>query len=216
MNAVTDFTKLSATLEALKRGYNDVVVIDDPSLTFEGKQRKRDELRTEAKREAVAKATEIYSRFDARARDAFQAAEQHRPVFDQNNLAQLTRTRDAWEMNILPQLQSGRDWSFIMQHINRDDALAIERFAPSYVKSHAKMPVDAAETLSQIQAGLWIRHAKFAETEEGREAILNADREAIRANAAATIRNEIERSRSVADLTTASITLQHSIFGESN
>ena len=102
----------------------------------------------------------------------------------------------------------------IIPNISRDDALAIERFAPTYVKANAKMPHEATETLSRIQAGIWSKHAALADTEEGREAILEADRAASLANTAAVIRRTVEFANNVSDLTAATIQLKHSLFAE--
>lgn len=62
---------------------------------------------------------------------ADKAAEPYRPKFDPESVAQATRTAQAWEMIVRPQLDAGKEWPEVIATLDADGLLAVERFAPS-------------------------------------------------------------------------------------
>lgn len=63
--------------------------------------------------------------------EADKAAGPYRPKFDPESVAQATRSAQAWEMIVRPQLDAGKEWPEIIATLDFDGLLAVERFAPS-------------------------------------------------------------------------------------
>lgn len=65
-------------------------------------------------------------------KDAETAAAPFRPIRDDENLAQLARTDQAWNNTIRPQLDAGKDWDLIINTLDHDGIIATQRFAPGH------------------------------------------------------------------------------------
>lgn len=125
-------TSLYQTMEGLTRQLPGEARYEDANLSPEGLQEARAE-RVQLMRDAVAARIEILQpHLDTAVKDATAAAEQYKPQLDLNDVAQLTRTAQAWENAIKPQLAAGKDWDQIIPTLDHDGLLAAERFAPGH------------------------------------------------------------------------------------
>lgn len=187
---------------------------EDNRLTREARDQQRVRLRDAAREAAVTAATAIWQEAHEAALRAEDAAAPHRPHLQPDDVAQLARSADAWQFNILPQLEAGKQWGQIIPTIGHDDAIAIERFAPSYLRAHTKMPHEVDAQLNLIAAGVQQRHADIATTPEGREAIRAAARAAHTARTVSSVAGEVSRARDASTLTLPQITLRTALAEE--
>ena len=76
------------------------------------------------------------------------------PTLNPEDAAQLTRTAQAWEFNILPQLGSNPNWNNILTGLGVDGLLAIQRFAPTWIKANSAPTTDIEEAISLVLDGV--------------------------------------------------------------
>lgn len=168
----------------------------DPDLTVEALERQRHE-RFDAARAAAANdiaALQTQTRREADTAEATASA--FRPVFHPDDVAELTRSADAWQFGVLPQLAAGRSWGDVINSLSTvDDAIAVERFAGAYVRANAK-PHEADGILADINANVRARHAELATTEEGRAAIRASDTAATIADAVDSVTEQVQGASS--------------------
>ncbi|UFS58933.1 hypothetical protein [Subtercola endophyticus] len=65
--------------------------------------------------------------------EAVKAAEPYKPKLAPNDLAQLTRTDQAWNNSVKPMLDDGKQWDQIVPMLDTDGLLAVQRFAPGHI-----------------------------------------------------------------------------------
>lgn len=100
-------------------------------------------------------------------------ADQMRPRLNPNDTAQLARTAQAWEYNILPHLGANPDWYNILNGLDEDGLIAIERFAPTWIAGNSK-PLEAAETTSTVLQGVNEHITDAAADPDVKSALVNA------------------------------------------
>lgn len=123
------------------------------------------------------------------ARDGRDSAESrvagHRPKVDLNDVAQLTRTAQTWEMVIKPMRDKGMNWSDIAAAADWETLHALARFAEQTVK--LEDPADSAVILRNLDLAMNRRTAEIHPDETARELF----REAAEAEAALTAANSM-------------------------
>lgn len=199
--------QLDTTLSAFNDELHRYVTFQDNTLTADALQDARESIRDQARTAALEQTSRIAGELADLSTTLSTEADTHRPHLDPDNVPELTRTTDAWQNNILPQLHAGRTWGDILPHITRDEALAIERFAPAWVRANTKMPSEAESQLNEINYGVWQRHADIATTSEGRDTINAATISDEAASTAASINSTIATVRDSSALSAARISI---------
>lgn len=118
-------------------------VWSDSDLTPEALSKKRGERAAATLADARRKAQALLKTARDGAAFARQQAELLRPKIDPDNVAQLTRSAQAWEMVIKPLREQGKNWSEIAAVVDMDGLAALDRFAEQQVRlTEAKQDVD--------------------------------------------------------------------------
>ncbi|MGV2901319.1 hypothetical protein ACNPM4_06535 [Microbacterium sp. AGC62] len=208
METSAAFTELANIVDNLGHEFDTAWTITDPELTGQALENRRKEERDSARGTAVREANGIIARLALATEEATARAEAHRPHLDVNNSAELQRTTETWVHNIRTRLDAGKGWPSIIGAATRDDALAIERFGEAWVTARAKSPTDASLEWGTITTALRARHADLATTEEGREAINQADNAAADETTARHIAAALVHARNRSQLGSASIALK--------
>lgn len=104
----------------------------DPHMSAEFNQALRSEVLTALNRQFADQMGDHRDAFETLAKQAAAAAEPHRLKVDSENLAQITRTDQAWRNSIVPQLEAGKAWDQIVESLDADGILAVKRFAPTH------------------------------------------------------------------------------------
>lgn len=169
-------TGLYETSEGLSRALPAIATFEDPKLSAEGLAEAR-ATRQLALQSAVAERVEHLTVHLAEAvRTAEAAAAPHRPIFNPEDVAQLTRTDQAWNNSIKPQLDAGRGWDEIIGTLDVDGLLAVQRFAATHEASK-RSRFEQGEVPSVLVGIARMSDARLAEaapSEEGRDALREA------------------------------------------
>lgn len=126
------FRELADALADARPAMQSAETFTDQRLTADAQQTERT---TRQQSVSVALAEKAQTTIDAITRYARRAstrAATARPRLDTTDAAQLTRTAQAWQFTVVPQLDAGRPWTDIIPTLDEDGLLAIERFAPSW------------------------------------------------------------------------------------
>lgn len=211
----TTFTSLQGVLTDYTEGISRAQTFTDPDLNPDGLRRRQQALRDEARAAAVERATTAVKTLQDEAARAVEAAAPHRLTLNEDDPNELTRTAQAWEFNILPQLRDGRRWEDVLSGLTRDDALAVQRFAPAHIKAHATKPGEADEYLRLIDHAIEAQQADLATTDEGRHLINTAHTMQGAASKAEHITAVVSDANSIPQLAAAQITVTNQLaFGE--
>lgn len=100
------------------------------------------------------------------------------PSIDLNDAAQLTRTAQAWEYVILPQLKHDvkPDWATIIASLDADGLLALQRFAPSWIKAdNSNNPTQGEAEIQAVMDGVRASIANALADPTERTIVTNAD-----------------------------------------
>jgi hypothetical protein len=100
-------------------------------------------------------------------------ADQMRPHLNPDDSAQLTRTAQAWQFNVLPRLDSGRIWSDVLNGLDEDGLIAVERFAPSWIAANSA-PLEASEPTMLVLQGVAAHMTDVANDPDVKSALINA------------------------------------------
>lgn len=128
-DAVTAIYQTSQGLDSMLRL---AATFEDSNLSPEGLTNAREEQSALLLAATTGRMAMVATHIEDAAREAEAAAAPFRPVLDPNSLAQLTRTDQAWNNTIRPQLEAGKGWDQIVQTLDHDGILAAQRFAPGY------------------------------------------------------------------------------------
>jgi hypothetical protein len=101
----------------------------------------------------------IVAQTDALATKTSAQAQAVWPVLDPTDTAQLARTAQAWQFNILPNLTPGTwpIWSTIVDNLDVDGLIALERFAPTWIRNSTNDHNEAAAKINQVNQGIQTR-----------------------------------------------------------
>jgi hypothetical protein len=103
----------------------------------------------------ATKAEVLLNQIGALAEKATKRADQVRPALNPNDANQLTRTAQAWQFNVLPQLTSSHpDWAGILDGLDLDGLFGVQRFAPAWIKANTKDPMTVAENIDNALDGV--------------------------------------------------------------
>jgi|GEM_PF-2834095 len=139
----------------------------DPNLSTPGLQKARDE-RTQKALEAAKSKARSYVQVARNARDAAEASlAAYRPKVDLNDVAQLTRTAQAWEMLVKPMREKGMNWTEIAQAADWEVLNALSRFAEQTI--NLEDPTDSAIILRNLDLAMNRRAAEIHPNEAVRE-----------------------------------------------
>lgn len=123
---------LLAISETLGREFTGIRTHNDPNLSPEGLQAARDAMKDALRSRVTQTARSAVEVVQTALTEAEKAAAPYRPSYDPTDVAQLTRTEQAWRMSVQPQLDAGKEWPQIIATLDQDGLLAVQRFAPSY------------------------------------------------------------------------------------
>lgn len=186
--------RLGATVDAFGFLSEKLRTWQDSDLTAEALLRQRRERFDAVRAAAIHDIAEVQAEIETVAEKAAAVAAPLRPVFHPDDVAELTRSADAWQFGILPQLNGGRHWGEVIESISSlDEAVAIERFAGPYVRSTNK-PREAEQILADIAAGVHARHADLAPSSEARATILAANDAAALVNAVDSVALAVQQA----------------------
>lgn len=162
--AATNVYRVARNLETR---LNAVRSFTDPDLSEPGLIKARDE-RTKAALAAAKTKSQAYVQVARNARDAAESrAAEYRPKVDLNDVAQLTRTAQTWEMVVKPMRDKGLNWSDLAAAADWETLHAIVRFAEQTVK--LEDPADAATILRNLDVAMDRRTAEIHPDENARE-----------------------------------------------
>lgn len=161
--AATNVYRVARNLEGRLKA---IRAFHDPDLSEGGMQKARDERTKVTLTSAKAKAQS----FVQTARDARDFAEsrvaEHRAKVDLNDVAQLTRTAQTWEMLVKPMRAKGMNWTQIAQAADWETLQALSRFAEQTVKFEE--PAEAAVILRNLDLAMDRRTAEIHPNETAR------------------------------------------------
>lgn len=123
---------LLAVSETLGQEFSGIRHHSDPKLSAEGLRAAQEAMKADLRSrvtEAARSAVEVAGRALVAAE---KAAAPFRPTYDAADVAQLTRTEQAWRMAVQPKLDAGEAWPEIVATLDHDGLLAVQRFAPMY------------------------------------------------------------------------------------
>jgi hypothetical protein len=72
------------------------------------------------------------------------------PVYDTNDANQVTRTGQEWQFNVLPQLGGVAPWGNLLPTLTTDGLLAVQRFAPAWIKANSGPSVDTGSEIAIV------------------------------------------------------------------
>jgi hypothetical protein len=128
----------------------------DPRLTAAAVKEERTTQTASSIADINAKAKTLYNEIINLSNNAQSRADRVRPKLNPNDPTQLTRTAQAWEYNILPALSKGTtpNWGNILTGLDIDGLLAVQRFAPSWIKANTSDPGQVSDLTNQALAGV--------------------------------------------------------------
>lgn len=124
--------ELLSLAETLPNEYRAVRNHSDDNLSPEGLQAAREAMAESIRNRVTQTARTAAETAGTALTEATKAAARYRPAYDPSDVAQLTRTEQAWRMAIQPQLDAGKQWPEIIANLDHDGLLAVQRFAPQY------------------------------------------------------------------------------------
>lgn len=123
---------LLAVSETLGREFSSIRTHSDPNLSPEGLQAARDAMKDALRGRVTQTARSAVEVVGTALSEAEKAAAPFRPTYNPADVAQLTRTEQAWRIAIQPQLEAGKQWPEIIATLDHDGLLAVQRFAPQH------------------------------------------------------------------------------------
>ncbi|NYE19461.1 hypothetical protein [Microbacterium immunditiarum] len=109
----------------------------------------------------ISSTSHAVDEIDKVAAAAAERADELRPRVDTTDPAHLARTAQAWEYNIAPMLAAGRHWMDILRITSEDDLLAIERFAPNWIRAN-RPPLESEAEITALRVEVANRYATAA------------------------------------------------------
>ena len=150
--------------------------LNDPSLSAAGLAEERTARITGIVDGLASQVSAIIAKLQKLSTIADTKADAVRPKLNPNDANQLTRTAQSWEFTIRPVLErdSVNNWSSLLDALDIDGLLAIQRFVPGWVKTQ---PITSALTsgLEQILEGAEARIPKVAGSPALAAAAANAE-----------------------------------------
>lgn len=145
----------------------------DKDLTPEGLQNARTERLNKSRTVAAAKAQKLIQTAQDGVEFTDSKIDKFRPQVDPENVAQLTRSAQAWEMTVKPLRDQGKSWFEIMEVLDVDGLMAMDRFAEQTIRlTEAKQ--DAEIILHNLRDATDRRLAEVHPSEEARTAFAEA------------------------------------------
>lgn len=151
---------------------NEIQGWRDPDLTAAAQQQAREDRRAAA---ITAAATRVEAMVKSAAEDRDFAQSRlaaHRPQVDLENVAQLNRTAQTWDMIVKPMRAAGRNWTEIAAAADTETLAALSRFAPQTVRMED--PADADAILANLQSAVDQRLAQVHPDGPVRELFIEA------------------------------------------
>ena len=105
---------------------------------------------SQASEDIGAEASGILNQMIALDTKATARANKVAPFYDINDANQVTRTGQEWQFNILPQLGGTTLWGNLLQNLSLDGLLAVQRFAPAWIKSNSGSNTDVVAEISNV------------------------------------------------------------------
>lgn len=205
--ATTQIARLAKNLETRLAAHR---TFHDPDLTPAALLRRREELIAASLADARRKAAAILKTAQDGAAFADSQLDTYRPKLDPNDVAQLTRTAQAWEMVVKPLREQGKNWTEIAQVSDADGLLALERFAPQTIRL-SESAGDADIILQNLHLARDRRLAEVAPDEVARQRFADAEAARAYAHAVAVVAGGIENVKLATDTTSVVIAATHHI-----
>jgi hypothetical protein len=139
----------------------------DKDLTAQGLENARQSMADRSRATAAAKAQKLLGIAKDGAAFAQSRLQEVRPVFDPDNVAQLTRSAQAWQMLVQPMRDEGKSWFDIAKVADMDMMLAIQRFAPQRIGLDD--PNDASVILGNLEVAIDRRLAEIHPDPEAKQ-----------------------------------------------
>jgi hypothetical protein len=174
---------------------------NDPCLTVDALQEARQTLVSATTDELGMQATKIVAQISTLADKATTQADQVWPVLDPNDATQVARVGMAWQFSLMPALAglSNPIWAPILDGLDIDGLLALQKFGPMWIKNATTSSSDAsvktAELLNSINSRI-----PGAVTDPTTRALLT--------NAASTVENLGNAKQIASVLTTVKTSMQ--------
>ena len=126
----------------------------DPRFTADAVNTAKERYTNQAKEDIGAEAASIFAQMVALDIKATAQADKVTPVYDINDANQVTRTGQDWQFNILPQLGGIAPWGNLLPTLSVDGLLAVQRFAPSWIKTNSGPTVDTNAEIATVLRGI--------------------------------------------------------------
>lgn len=132
----------AATLDALKTALAAAQSFHDRDLAPHALRARQETLATDARATAENALTGITERLESAAAGSAKTLDATRPRIVNNDPAALIRAEQVWNHDVRPLLKAGAPITSILREAGADELLAIERFAPGYLRA-AKLTAGA-------------------------------------------------------------------------
>ena len=133
-----------------------------------------------------------------------------RPVIDPDNVAQLTRSAQAWEMTIKPLRDQGKSWFEIAEVLDADGLLALGRFAEQTIRL-TETKHDAPIILGNLQRAADKRLTDVHPDEDARIAFKEAEEARQYEHTVASVALQVGSVKNAAQAASVMITAKHLI-----
>ncbi|GAA1768384.1 hypothetical protein [Agromyces humatus] len=205
--ATTQIARLAQNLQTRLLAHD---AFTDPDLTSEARQRRREERVAASLTDARRKAAAILKTAQDGAAFADRQLDAYRPKLDPNDVAQLTRTAQAWQMTIEPLRAQGKNWAEIAAVTDADGLLALERFAPQTIRLQESAR-DAEIIMANLQRASDRRLAEIHTDEPARQRFVDAADAQKYLGAVSAIASGIEGVTKPTDATAVMISVKRNI-----
>jgi hypothetical protein len=205
--ATTQIYRLAENLGTRVRA---VQAFNDPNLSAEGLERRRAEMLAKSTESAQARAAFILKIATDGKAFAESQVDSLRPKVDPENVAQLTRSAQAWEMTIKPLRDAGKSWFEIADVLDADGLLALNRFAEQSIRL-SESKADAQVILANLQRAADKRLAEVHPDPQARVAFKEAEEARQYASVVETVANQLGGVRNMAMAASVMITAKHLI-----
>jgi hypothetical protein len=139
----------------------------DKDLSEQGLQNARQAMAEHSRQTATVKAQKLLGIAQDGAAFAQSKLDDVRPKVDLNDVAQLARARDAWDMVVQPARDKGKSWTDVAANADEDTMLALNRFAEQRIRLDD--PNDAPIIISNLRTAIDRRLADTHPDAEARQ-----------------------------------------------
>lgn len=161
-----------------------------------------------------AKAEVLLNQIGSLAEKANKRADLVRPALNPNDANQLTRTAQAWQFNVLPQLSTGTNpnWASILDGLDLDGLFGVQRFAPAWIKANTKDPMAVAENIDNALDGVPPRITNAVTDVNVRSALVNAQDASDYLTAGINLARGVITARTSRDATLLGMSVQNTAY----